>query len=131
MKNQEEFQKNDSDSDIKSQISVYSKDTYIYGWGKNTYGEMGLNTTDNILIPTPIKTFQSQIISSITSGGKNSIILTNEGKVYVSGSNIFGLLGQINQENQNINNEQYQKIFKPMKFFTEETIIQISCAEFH
>ena len=93
MKNQEEFQKNDSDSDIKSQISVYSKDTYIYGWGKNTYGELGLNTTDNILIPTPIKTFQSQIISSITSGGKNSIILTNEGKVYVSGSNIFGLLG--------------------------------------
>ena len=55
-----------SDSDIKSYISLYSKDTFIYGWGKNSFGELGINSTENMFIPTPIKSFQSQIITSIT-----------------------------------------------------------------
>ena len=122
-----------SDSDIKSYISLYSKDTFIYGWGKNSFGELGINSTENMFIPTPIKSFQSQIITSITSGGKNTIILNNEGKVFVSGGNLFGLLGEINEEKPYLNNEHYQKTFKPMKLFINknEIITQIACAEFH
>ncbi len=30
---------------------VYHKNTFIYGWGKNKYGELGLGHTDNIFIP--------------------------------------------------------------------------------
>ena len=122
-----------SDSDIKSYSSIYSKDTFIYGWGKNTFGELGINSTVNMFIPTPINSFQSQIITSITSGGKNTIILNNEGKVFVSGGNLFGLLGDINQDKPNLNNEHYQKTFKLMKIFINknEIITQIACAEFH
>ena len=30
---------------------VYYKNTFIYGWGKNKYGELGLGHTDNIAVP--------------------------------------------------------------------------------
>jgi hypothetical protein len=30
---------------------VYSKGSFIYGWGKNKYGELGVGHTDNIPIP--------------------------------------------------------------------------------
>jgi alpha-tubulin suppressor-like RCC1 family protein len=30
---------------------VYFTNTYIYGWGKNKYGELGLGNTENVSIP--------------------------------------------------------------------------------
>jgi alpha-tubulin suppressor-like RCC1 family protein len=30
---------------------VYFKNTFIYGWGKNKYGELGLGHTENSLTP--------------------------------------------------------------------------------
>ena len=121
----------DSDSDNEDDyLPVYFKDIFIYGWGKNSYGELGINSIENVFLPSPIKTFQNQVISQISSGGKHTLILTKDGKVYVSGSNMFGLLANNRSE---FNNEQFQKEFKNMKFFTSNNIqiINISSAEFH
>jgi hypothetical protein len=30
---------------------IYQKNTYVYGWGKNKYGELGLGHTENINSP--------------------------------------------------------------------------------
>ena len=102
----------------------------IYSLGKNKYGELGLNTSKNTFIPSPIKTLKQTIIKSVKSGGRNTIILTSDGQVLMCGSNIFNLLA-INTKFQN--NEQYQKTFKNIKFFEEnnETIKEIAVAEFH
>ena len=121
----------DSDENNTS-LNVYYKDTYIYGWGKNTYGEIGVGTKENVLIPSPIKTFQSQIITNISSGGKHSILITDEGKLYICGSNMFGLLGN-NASNEVVTNQKYQNKFKIMNYLEEsgEFITQVACAEFH
>ncbi len=34
-----------------NQVYVYYNNTYIYGWGKNKYGEVGVGNTENILVP--------------------------------------------------------------------------------
>ena len=41
------------DADYKpSNISLYYKNTYAYGWGKNKYGELGLAHTNDTFLPT-------------------------------------------------------------------------------
>ena len=32
-------------------INVYSKNTFIYGWGRNKYGELGLGNTNDVSLP--------------------------------------------------------------------------------
>jgi hypothetical protein len=39
------------DNDRPVRTYVYYKYTYIYGWGKNKYGELGLGSTNNTTIP--------------------------------------------------------------------------------
>ena len=108
----------------------YIKNIYIYSWGKNRYGELGLGTISNTNIPSPIISLESLSINSVKSGGRNAIIITSEGDVYLCGSNIFGLLAN-NTKNQN--NEQNQKTFKKIKYFIENEIVikETSIAEFH
>ena len=121
---------NDLCSESSSQSKIYSKDIYIYSWGKNKYGELGLNNAKTAFIPSPIKSLKLSEINSLALGGRNSMILTLEGQVLVCGSNIFNLLAA-NSEIQN--NEVYQKTFKPIKYFEEnnEKIKEIAIAEFH
>ena len=121
---------NDLWSESSSQSKIYTKDIYIYSWGKNKYGELGINTAKTAFIPSPIKSLKLSLINSVALGGRNSMIITLEGQVLVCGSNIFNLLAT-NSKIQN--NEIYQKTFKPIKFFEEnkEKIKEISIAEFH
>ena len=108
---------------------VYSKQTFIYGWGRNDNGELGLGSNQNIMIPTPIKSLKNKIISAVCSGGKNSMLLSNEGKVYICGSGMFGMLGHNKSSN-------IQSITKKFQLLSEidgesEFISEIACAEFH
>jgi hypothetical protein len=41
----------EDDKPNRSNVQFY-KNTYIYGWGKNKYGELGQGTTIDALIPT-------------------------------------------------------------------------------
>ena len=117
-------------SESSSHSNIYNKDVFIYSWGKNKYGELGLNTAKNTYFPSPIKTLRLSVIRSVKSGGRNTIILTIDGQILMCGSNIFNLLA-INDKFQN--NELYQKNFKSLKFFEENNIIvkEIDVAEFH
>ena len=117
-------------SESSSTSKIFNKDVYIYSWGKNKYGELGLNNAKNTFIPSPVKTLKSTIIKSVKSGGRNTIILTSDGQILVCGSNIFNLLAT-NVKFQN--NEQYQKTFKALKYFEEndQIIKDIAVAEFH
>ena len=113
-----------------SRDNIFYKDIYLYSWGKNKYGELGIGNLSNADTPSPIISIDHQFIKSVKSGGRNSVILTQDGGIYLCGSNIFGLLA-LNSEIQN--NEQKQKTFKKIKYFDEQEIIikDISIAEFH
>ena len=117
-------------SESSSTSKIFNKDVYIYSWGKNKYGELGLNNTKNTFIPSPVKTLKLTVVNSVKSGGRNTIILTSDGRILVCGSNIFNLLAT-NVKFQN--NEQYQKTFKALKYFEEndQIIKDIAVAEFH
>lgn len=39
------------DDEMENKTHVYYKDTFIYGWGKNKYGELGLGHTNNANTP--------------------------------------------------------------------------------
>jgi hypothetical protein len=40
-----------SDDDRNNKMNVFSKNTYIYGWGRNKYGELGLGNTNDTYQP--------------------------------------------------------------------------------
>ena len=77
----------------------------LYGWGWNTLGELGIETGKSHLGSKKIETKQSvfvnpQIIEldeddikNVASGVNHSILTTNGGKYFCSGSNEFGQLG--------------------------------------
>ena len=120
----------DSNLSKSSRDNIYNKDAFLYSWGKNKYGELGIGTLTNAYKPSPILSLEFQSIHSIKSGGRNAIILSSDGYIYLCGSNIFGLLAL----NNNIqNNEHYQKYFKKINYFIENQIIikEVSIAEFH
>ncbi len=106
------------------------KDIFIYSWGKNKNGELGIGTSVNAYIPTPITSLNTKNIISVEPGGRNTLLIKEDGNIYLCGSNIFGLLA-LNNETQN--NTLLQKTFKKINFFEEEEkkIKSISIAEFH
>ncbi len=40
-----------SDDDRPNRVNIFSKNTFIYGWGRNKYGELGLGNTNDISPP--------------------------------------------------------------------------------
>lgn len=111
--------------DEDKKIGVYYKNTYIYGWGKNKYGELGIGHTGDTTAPNPIITLQNQIISQVCPGGKHTAVLTKEGKLYVCGTDVLGLLGVENKKWK----EQHK--FQKLASLDTEFITQVACAEFH
>jgi alpha-tubulin suppressor-like RCC1 family protein len=43
---------NYDEEDEFDQTFIYFKNTFIYGWGKNKYGELGSGNSENISTPT-------------------------------------------------------------------------------
>ena len=106
------------------------KDIFLYSWGKNKYGELGIDTFLDVNIPTPITSLTTKNIIDVKPGGRNTILIKKDGSLYLCGSNIFGLLAR---DEGTVNNELTQKTFKQIKYFQEKNINikDISIAEFH
>jgi hypothetical protein len=61
----------------------------------------------------------------VSSGGKHTIIVTSDGKILVCGTDVLGLLGFETRKWK----EQHK--FQRMGSLDLESIVQVSCAEFH
>jgi RCC1 and BTB domain-containing protein len=73
---------------------VLTKSGDLYGFGNNSYGEIGCGNNTNQLTPIKIIGFNSEKIVSIACGDNHSIVLTDIGKVYSWGYNGYGQLGK-------------------------------------
>lgn len=71
----------------------------VYSWGYNGYGQLGLGTTTNQVIPTPIDGLPavSQIISN---SNYTTYAITPDGDVYAWGNNSHGQVANGNKNNQ-------------------------------
>ena len=73
-------------------------DGTVYTWGWNQHGQLGNNSTINSSLPVIVKTtgtpLAGKMITQITSGGSpNSLVLANDGTMYIWGWNRYGQLG--------------------------------------
>ena len=112
---------------------IIQKDIFLYSWGKNKYGELGIGTMINANIPYPITSLTTKNIISVKPGGRNTLLIQDDGTIYLCGSNIFGLLAHNTKDINVQNNTIRQKTFKSIKYFQEKDkkIKDISIAEFH
>ncbi len=99
---------------VGTQHSVLlSEKGYVYGFGYNNFGELGLGTNlETALIPTKIENGNDGFLNdgyqtssnkavSITAGDAHTMILTASGNVYSTGKNSYGELGNNDIEYKN------------------------------
>ena len=67
-------------------------DNTYYGWGCNTYGQLGHDKYENYNKPTQCNNYPDNIIS-IKCGDIHTLLLTLEGNIYSFGSNSYEQLG--------------------------------------
>ncbi len=74
-----------------------SNNGLIFSWGYNGYGQLGSGNFISSNIPKSISgklaLYNNEIPNKIASGYNHSLILTNEGRVFIWGSNDVGQLG--------------------------------------
>lgn len=75
---------------------VVTSDNCVYGFGENSYGQLGINNRTEQYFPKELETFQSinKKIIQISGGERHSIFLTNDYQVYCCGSNYTQQLGK-------------------------------------
>ncbi|ERL83301.1 hypothetical protein D910_00177, partial [Dendroctonus ponderosae] len=70
-----------------------SKSGAVYGWGKNTRGQLGVNDTENKMFPTQLRTMRNLRVRYIACGEEFSAFLTLDGGVFTCGAGMYGQLG--------------------------------------
>ena len=87
---------------------------HVYSCGRNNYGQLGLNSNDDVNItPQLIETYHNSVedinirfnditITQISTGSFHSLFLTNEGHVYSCGYGSYGQLGLNSNDEVNI-----------------------------
>ena len=70
----------------------------VYAWGYNGYGQLGLDPTANLLIPTLILNLPP--VSEIVINEYTTYAITTDGDVYAWGKNDYGQVGNNSKINQ-------------------------------
>jgi len=72
---------------------ILTTDGEVLSCGMGEYGRLGLGSTSDALIPTPVDSLVHEDIKQIVSGQSHSLALTEDGRVYSWGKNDNGQLG--------------------------------------
>ncbi|XP_066456781.1 probable E3 ubiquitin-protein ligase HERC4 isoform X2 [Eleutherodactylus coqui] len=95
----------------------------VFGWGRNKFGQLGLNDELDRFCPCLLKSLRSQKIVHICCGEDHTAALTKEGGVFTFGAGGYGQLGH-NSTNHEINP---RKVFELMG----NIVTQIACGRQH
>jgi protein ATS1 len=90
----------------------------LYAFGSNASGQLGIGHRQDVDIPTRCH-FDSAVdqIAQIAAGGNHTLVLTESGQVFASGSNGSGRSGLPPNEKGDENNE---TTFRLVRYFTPE-----------
>nr|XP_043901885.1 probable E3 ubiquitin-protein ligase HERC4 isoform X1 [Solea senegalensis] len=95
----------------------------VFGWGRNKFGQLGLNDTTDRWCPALLKSLRSQRVIYISCGEDHTVALTKEGGVFSFGAGGYGQLGH-SSTNHEINP---RKVFELMG----NVVTQIACGRQH
>lgn len=76
-----------------------SKSGAVFGFGKNSFGQLGLGDENPRFYPTQLKTLRSIGVRKVAAGEDFSVFLTNDGGVFSCGAAQYGQLGHGNNSN--------------------------------
>ena len=65
----------------------------VFAFGSNSFGQLGLGSTTDMLIPTEVTALSSEVIVKVVAGHQHTCFLTSEGKLWSVGKNSDGQLG--------------------------------------
>lgn len=106
-----------------SHSAILSYTGCIYLWGKNDFGQLGLNDMVSRNVPILQRSLRDQKIAFISLGEEHSAALTCEGGLFTWGAGMYGQLGH----GKNSNEIMPRKIFELMGV----PINQLSCGRCH
>jgi uncharacterized repeat protein (TIGR02543 family) len=76
---------------------ILTEDSHVLAVGRNTYGQLGNNSNENLITPTDITHFfelaEQETITDLVAGVFHSVALSSSGRVFTFGNNIYGQLG--------------------------------------
>ncbi|XP_030643542.1 putative E3 ubiquitin-protein ligase HERC3 [Chanos chanos] len=95
----------------------------VFGWGKNSAGQLGLNDQQDRAVPCHIKFLRSQKVVYISCGEEHTAALTKDGGLFTFGNGSRGQLGH-----DSTNNETLPR--RVMELMGSE-VSQIACGRHH
>lgn len=102
---------------------VITKSGAVFGWGKNTFGQLGLNDTQNRSLPCQLRTLRNAKVCYAACGEEFSVFLTMDGGVFTCGAGMYGQLGHGGNTNEILPRQVMELM--------GSTVTQISCGKRH
>ncbi|CAL1543190.1 unnamed protein product [Lymnaea stagnalis] len=102
---------------------VLSKSGAIYGWGRNSFGQLGLNDTEDSCFPKQCRPLRSQRIKYICCGENHTACLSVNGRVFTFGAGTHGQLGHGSYNNEILPRQVME--------LTGSEVSQIACGRGH
>lgn len=102
---------------------ILSTSGAVYGWGKNSFGQLGLNSEVDHIYPCQLKTLRSIKVKYIDCGEDFSVFLTQDGGVLTCGAGTYGQLGHGSTSSEVLP----RKVMELMG----STVTQIACGRKH
>ncbi|ESP04646.1 hypothetical protein LOTGIDRAFT_223779 [Lottia gigantea] len=79
---------------------VLSKSGAVFGWGRNSFGQLGVNDERDRPFPTLCKSLRYQRIKYLACGEDHTAALTQNGGVFTFGAGSYGQLGHSSVQNE-------------------------------
>ncbi|XP_065584431.1 probable E3 ubiquitin-protein ligase HERC4 isoform X2 [Artemia franciscana] len=100
-----------------------SKSGAVFGWGKNTFGQIGLGDCQDRTRPYLLSSLENQKIVYMCCGRDHSVALTKDGGVFTFGAGMYGQLGHGSTVNE----------FRPRRILElmGSTVTQIAAGRCH
>lgn len=99
---------------------------YVWSFGKNQMGELGIGHYKNAMMAERVRGLPPKVkVTNISSGGNHTGVVTDDGKLWICGSNIHDKLGL-----EGITTGS-KKTFKPVELMSTHRVIQVACGDYH
>ncbi|KAL5017995.1 hypothetical protein ScPMuIL_003717 [Solemya velum] len=72
----------------------------LFGWGKNSFGQLGVNDEKDRHYPTLCKSLRQQKVDYVECGDDHTAVLTEDGGVFTFGAAGYGQLGHNSTQNE-------------------------------